>query len=118
MMQAAAVIAGGEALVGMLGKDVLAHAISDTTRKIFALMDDHEHLMERLDLRARLETIEALMRDVEGLPQLPDSTAACLRALHDIVDRMHRDMEALAQAVAYDATRYLNAWRYASYRTQ
>lgn len=115
-MQTAAVLAGGEALVGMLGRDVLAQAISETSRKVCGLIGgDAEGVLERLDLRAQLETVEVLVGELDRCKHMPDSVRQCLQSVHESVDTLHQDLQELHEQMAYDGTRYLNAWRAPSY---
>lgn len=111
-MQAA--LASGEVLVGLVGQ---SKTISDTTRKIFSLMVDAnvDAIMVRLDMKASLSTVESLMRDVEKADNLNESTTTCLENLHEIVDRLHRDLKRLKEAAESDAQRWFNHFRYISY---
>lgn len=109
---------GGEILVGIVGKDVLSRAVAQTTQRIFGIMESHvgvDEVLARLDMRARLETVEALMRDLEKRSGHSESVTTCLRNLHAVVDELHADVTRLKASAESDDQRYFNNWRYVSY---
>ena len=68
------IMAGGEVIVSMISKEFISEAIADTTFGIYSLLKNTiisanntvSKLVEELDLKTKLNTINILIEDIEN----------------------------------------------------
>ena len=106
-----------------VGKGVVTQAIAETSRGVFngvsGLMNNEDfyikYVLEDLDINPKISTINSLMIQIEAKDHISDTVHICLNNLHDIIDKIHKEIIEIEKEIEIDKTKWFRSFRTPNY---
>jgi len=96
------------------------HGLFDLVNGTVKNLTSHNHIplnniMEDLDIKARFDTLNALLKDLEKKHLESESISIALHNLHDIMTRVHNELDSIDKIVKDHSLKWFSSWRSLNY---
>ena len=88
----------------------IGNAIAYLTSSSQPGIGDIISVLTNIDLEFTIKIIQQLVKEQEA-HQLNDSIKQALIGVHEILEKINRELDGVKQAIEYHNTKYLNGWR-------
>lgn len=106
-------------IIGTIGNGLLANALGDLYLFIkSSSYNNHlEEVLEKLDIKAELDVVSALLQDIENTPECRAVKVASEK-VRETVNYIHTQLREIQAEIEIHKSRYFNAWRSPDYTVQ
>ena len=120
------VIATGKYISGVIGKEVVIKAITETSSGVYSqlssIISNNHHgvnkLLEEMDIDAKLKTLEALVKEIEKKEKYKhESVHISLNYIHQSISKIYTNLEKLDSEIKYHNSKWFSGYRSAEYKT-
>lgn len=98
-----------------IGKQLFSKAITDTSNSIYISItdifnynDNIDDVLNYLDIRERVKTVDLLIKDIQNYNQ---TITNCVSNLHDIILLIREDLKQINQIIELHKQKYFPNWR-------
>lgn len=108
-------------MVSTLGTDIVIKTLTTTTSSIGSVIsylttntkpgaNDITNTLAELDLEFTVNVIESVINDYKE-KELSDSLKKIILGVNEILELIHKELNAIKDAIEYHNSKYLNGWR-------
>jgi hypothetical protein len=67
--------------------------------------------IENIDLENKIIIINEFMEEIENRKHVKQSIKSSIKSVHDILEKINKELETIKEDVEYHQTKYFNSWR-------